>query len=179
MTYRSDYGQPDGAYQPGRSDPLGAAAAMAQAGVLTQAAARAIAHFSERGVADCGWDGATAHGWVTYRGVLYSPRGFSALIASDTDAEDPRPCEASEPSEADDDDEPLLLPAAARANPIRLTWSEQLHAALELVSALALFAVSLIATAVCVGWVVIQGLAQLAAMLVSGLASLIAALLGQ
>lgn len=70
----------------GYHDPLRAALAMGQAGVLSPTAVRAIAYFSEgsrRCVADCGWDGATLTGWVRYRRRVYRPEAFNALIASD------------------------------------------------------------------------------------------------
>lgn len=65
MTYRGN--PPSGLpYQPGRGDPLVAALAMVQAGLLSQAAMRAIAYFSEHAgetpMVTCHWDSAKA--WI-------------------------------------------------------------------------------------------------------------------
>ncbi len=168
------------AYQPAHADTLDTVIVMERAGLLTPQAAGLIARFSALSdrVVDCGWHSATQHGWVTYRGVTYTPAAFNALVASDM------PVDMLGDASADAVEASPPLPDApgipdTLVNSTRMTWGVQVYAALELAAGVAIFAGALIVTAALVVWAGIVWLGQLAALLVSGLLGCLTGLLGR
>lgn len=209
--YTNDPGRTGGAseqpYQSGRSDPLWSARELSASGLLTPGAARALGAFVTLGVADCGWHRATATGWVTMRGVTYTPRGWNALVASDTsgDTSGDTP-DLDGFDDLGDLDEPLepftlLAPLDAPSYPsfpalplysapsasLPRPWGDRVLLWVERAVMWGMLVASIGMMVMLAGWVALQLLAylasllfgHLAATLVSGLLSLVTGMLGR